>query len=316
MEDYAIGQSLLIKPDFTLQQIRETLQRLGWQSTGEAADSPLLKGEPEFASWTWHGRKPILIYSFNPVARLRVLDVATLPPTLRGHLVQHLPMLSETDVNDLLFDSLPRNRLLGLWALQETERLDLIPQTHRLAHDPDHQVAALAAQVGKRLESARDSRESLILSLVQLADVAVPLIEQLNNPVGTVHLKPTREELIKLFDPSLADAMIREVEQAYFRPPVADPGPDYTELKVTAANAGLLRWSNEFSDKFAQGYRNVSGWMQPQWIWLSWRWLNAQGGAVQYDGLVWVETRWVWLPKAYRMVSGAIQFADAPATLQ
>ena len=316
MEDYSIGQSLLIKPDISFQQITEILQNLGWQWTGEQESRPLKKNEPEFSSWTWHGKKPLLIYSFNPIARLRVLDVATVPPVLRGQLVQHLPLLNETDVNDLLFDTESRNRLLALWAIQETERLDLTPQTHRLAHDPDDQVATLASQVEKRLERMRDSRESLAISLAQLAEVAKPVIEHLNNPAATVHLKPSQEDLIKVFDPALAETISREVEQAYFQAPVADPGSDYTELQVTACNGGLLRWSNEFSDKFPQGYRNISGWIQPQWVWLAWRWQNNQGGSISFDGLVWVETRWVWLPKAYRMVSEAIRLADAPTTLQ
>lgn len=325
MEDYAIGQSLILQPNFSFQKLDAVVSRLGWQETDALSmqSAPLQQGEPEFASWTWQGQKPILIYSFNPIANLRVLDVASLPPALRGQLAQQLTLLNDHDINDLLFAEQARERLLALWAMQETERVDLIPQAHRLSHDPDHTVAELGQRVEERLQQAVESRESLAMSLVQLAQVAESVVRMLDNPAGTAALKPTREELGKLFDPSLTDELQKQVEQAYFRAPVANPGGDYPELKVHAVNAGLLRWSNEFSRKFPQGYRNIAGWMQPQWMWITWQWhsgLDDTEGAtttgVSYDGLVWIETRWVWLPKAFRMVSAAIRNAAAPAILQ
>lgn len=330
MEDYAIGQSILVQPDFSFQQIASTLEKLGWQWTGDDDEefaSSLVRDEPEFSSWTWQGQKPILIYSFNPIAKLRVLDVATLPPALRGQLAQHLPLLQDNDIEDYLFDPEPRNRMLGLWAMQETERVDLCPQAHRLAFDAHPQVSELSRQVETRLEKMQEARESLMITLVQLAQVAEPVIRELNNPITTAALKPTRDDLIKLFDPALVDALIPEIEDAFRRPLLANPGIDYPNLTVSAVNGGLLRWSNEFSRKFPQGYRNISGWMQPQHIWLSWSWHNNEGGAVNYDGLVWVNQRWVWIPKVFRMVSNAIRasanankgttpYGNAPTTLQ
>ncbi|GLS27832.1 hypothetical protein [Marinibactrum halimedae] len=330
MEDYALGQSLLIQPETPFDHIANTLMELGWQRSQDKANSPLLANEPEYSSWTWRGQKPILIYSFNPLVKLRVLDVATLPPALRGQLASHLPLLQETDVNDLLFDPEPTQRMLALWAMQETERVDLSPQAHRLCHDTNRQVAEIAKQVEARLEKMQESRDALMLTLTQLAQVAEPVIAELNNPAATAHLKPTHDDLCQLFDPALADAMAREVELAYETAPIANPGMDYPHLKVTAVNAGLLRWPNEFSRQFPQGYRNIAGWMQPQWIWLAWRWCKSDApedkspegkneenhhAAVAFDGLVWMKTRWIWLPKAYRLVSHALQTAHRPPTL-
>ena len=75
---------------------------------------------------------------------------------------------------------------------------------------------------------------------------------------------------------------------------------DDARIKVTAVPAGLLRWSNEQSDKFPGAYRDISGWMNPACIWMTWT--IKDGSSMRYDGLAWVEDHWVWLPKIYRIL--------------
>ncbi len=313
--DINLGQTLLVQPEVPFSQIEQTLKALGWRLEQQPADAPLVPDEPEFASWTWGGQKPVLIYSYNPVASLRVLDVATAPPEMRGDIAVNLPLLQDRDVDDLLFAPEPGRRLLGLWAAQETERLDLIPQATRLSHDADPIVAEQGRLVGERFQRILESREALMVTLTLLAETAEELIRRLDDPMVTHNLKPTYNELTQLFDPSLAQDLLVEIERQYHRPPTATPGDGYPQLTVTAANAGLLRWPNELSEKFPRGYRNIAGWMNPQWIWLAWRWHDGKGGSVQYDGLVWIETRWVWLPKVFRMVSPLLQRAAPVAAL-
>lgn len=310
MDDIQLGQTLLVKPDVPFKEISAVLSKLGWQQQ-QAAQTPLVEDEPEFSSWSWQGHKPFVIYTFNPVVNMRVLDVATLPPVMRGAIAEQLPILKDREIDDLLFSSVPRNRLLGLWAAQETERLDLIPQTTRLSHDPDRIVAEQARLVAERFEKILASREALMVNLRLLAEAAEEVIRRLDDPAITQSLKPSHAELVKLFDPSFADDLMMEIDNDYHRPPIAAPGDGYPQLIVTAANAGLLRWPNELSDAFPRGYRNIAGWMEPKWIWLSWRWQNEKGGSVQFDGLVWVETRWVWLPKVFRIISTLLQRASA-----
>lgn len=319
--DYNLGQTLLVKPEVSFQQISHSLQALGWQEVRQADQPPLLKDEPEYASWTWCGQKPVLIYSFNPVARLRVLDAATLPPSMRGDIAASIPLLHDTDVDDLLFDPEPRQRLLGIWAARETERVDLIPQAHRLIHDPDQIVAEQSRKLEECFQRTLQSREELLINLNLLAEAAQEIIRELDNPMLTTSLKPTAQELKKLFDPSIAAQLMQHINEMYETPPIADPGDGYPKLKITAANAGLLRWPNELSEKFPTGYRNIAGWLQPQYIWLTWRYCEEKAtdtptqniGGVHYDGLVWVESRWVWIPKAFRAVSSALrQLAPTP----
>jgi len=308
MMDYNLGQTLLVAPHVPFSRIQTALLELGFRLEQEPSQPPLLAGEPEFASFSWRGRKPFVLYSFNPVARLRVLDVATVPPPLRGAIFAAIPMLDDQGVNDLLFDPEPRRRLLGLWAMQETERLDLIPQTTRLHHDPERTVAEQAVAIGQRLQRTLQSREELMVNLHLLVEAAAPLIRQLDDPLLTPSLKPTQAELAQLFDPELAAPLKRAIDQIYQHPPLARPGPEFAHLRITGANAGLLRWPNELSEKFPRGYRNIAGWMNPKHIWFSWRW-TAEADAppaapgAQFDGLVWLERRWIWLPKVFRLLA-------------
>lgn len=308
MMDYNLGQTLLISPQASFSQITEHLLHLGFRLEQQPRQEPLLAEEPEFASFTWQGRKPFVLYTFNPVARLRVLDVATVPPPLRGAIAGALALLDDSAVNDLLFSREPRERLLGLWALQETERLDLLPQTVRLQNDPVSVVAEQAQVIERRLRRIMEAREQLMVNLQLLIEAAEPLIRQLDDPLLTPSLKPTQAELAELFDPELAPHLAAAVDELYRTPPLAAPGGEFPHLRISAANAGLLRWPNELSDKFPRGYRNIAGWMSPKYVWFSWRWTAQPDGppsgpGVQFDGLVWVERRWVWLPKAFRLVA-------------
>lgn len=310
MMDINLGQTLLVAPEVPFSRIAEVLVALGWRLEQQTVHQPLLAGEPEFATWSWVGHKPFVVYSFNPVARLRVLDVATVPPGLRGAIAARLPLLGDGQVNDLLFAPEPRDRLLGLWAAQETERLDLIPQTTRLGHDPVPTVAEQGRAVGQRLQRVREAREALLINLRLLAEAAEPLIRRLDDPRYTAALQPTAAELEELFDAALGRALAPALAELYRQPPLAQPGDRYPSLAVTAANAGLLRWPNELSEKFPRGYRNIAGWMNPRYIWCAWRWHDDAGNGVRYDGLVWVERRWLWLPKVYRL---AAPLLDGPA---
>lgn len=312
MMDINLSQSLLLQPDTPYRQVAEVLRRLGF--IAEAPSRPaLLPGEPECVSWHFGGQKPFVIYSYNPVVHLRVLDVATVPPALRGAIAAELPLLTYREVDDLLLATDPRARLLGLWAAQETERLDLIPQLTRLSHDPVPHVAEQARVIAARFARTLDARENLMLTLRMLAEAAAPLIRQLDDPRLTTALKPTPGELAQLFDPELAGALVPAVEAFFAEPPLAAPGDGYPELKITAANAGLLRWPNELSEAFPRGYRAIAGWMNPSVIWCSWRCLSTTGASVQFDGLAWLDTRWIWLPKAFRLVSPLLA-APAPGT--
>jgi hypothetical protein len=304
MSEYQLGQTLLVEPQTPFEQIAAGLEKLGWErQNGALAGKPLIQGEPETASWWWHGHKPIVIYTFNPVVKLRVLDVATLPPVMRAAIVFNLPILQETDIEKLLDSTDPRERLRGLWAAQELEKLDLIPKVDRLTKDPDSVAAEQARNVLDRLRRINEARYEALANLRMLTDAAPQLIRKLSDPAFIMGLKPTDADLAELFDGDLKPVLTTAVENVYSRKLRISPVEPDANIQVLAAAAGMLRWPNMLSEKFPLGYRDIAGWMNPRRVWLCWSITTPQGGTVRYDGLAWVNSRWVWLPKIYRYLA-------------
>lgn len=315
MFEHQLDQTLIVHPATPYATIAAALTALGWQRDESAAParSPVLAAEPEHALWRGQAEKPYLVYSFNPVARLRLLDVATLSPAQRGGIAQALPLLDKRAIQALFSAEQPGDRLLGLWAARETQRLDLISQAQRLAADSEPAVAAQGQQVAEALAKIADARLQVTAHLRLVAEAARKVISELGDSSLTPYLCPSGGDCAKLFDGGLAKAMAQRAADLYQRPPTAAPGADYPQLEVTAIQAGLLRWPNELSEAFPRGYRHVAGWLKPDRIWLSWRY-HAEGDpsrAVSYDGLTWLDDHWVWLPKVYRLMAPLV--AGSPA---
>lgn len=303
-----LGQSLVIRPDVPFTAIEAAMQRLGWTREMAVAprDETLIAGEPELASWSAGGQKPMVTYTFNPVAALRVFDVATVPPVARKMIAEHIPVLSEADIEQLLHADSVRSRLLGLWAAQETERIDLIDDIAGLQQDRDSTVVREAARVVARLECIAEARVQVFTKLCLLADAASALVTQFSDPAFVESVKPRREDFLDLFDEPLGQRLYeyRSTSAAPARvTPRAAAGAD---IEATAAPAGLLRWSNELSDRFPLAYRDIAGWMNPSRVWLTWTVGKRGSGSARYDGLAWMGDRWVWLPKVYRDVAAVL----------
>ena len=133
MFDQHFGQTLLVQPSVTFTEIEHVLRDLGWtREDGQHNESSLIKGEPEVATWTRHGAKPFVIYTYNPVVSMRVLDVATLPPVMRAQIADKLKLIDDKKIAQLFKSEEIKERLLALWAAQETERIDLMPQVAAL----------------------------------------------------------------------------------------------------------------------------------------------------------------------------------------
>lgn len=317
MNAYSLGQTLLLDPDLGFDRIASALEALGWRRADPGlAQAPLVPGEPELATWSWGGEKPHCVYSFNPVARLRVLDLATVPPPLRAQIAERLPPLDTDDLLRRLASTEPRERLLGLWGIQELERLDLAEVVAGLRSDPEPLVAQVAAEVLDRLEGVVQGRLGALGSLGLIADSARPVIERLGDPMYAATLRPSAQDCEMLLDPKAAALVGAALPEIYRHPPAAAPGERYPRLEVTAAMAGLLRWPNELADRFPLGYRDIAGWMEPGRVWLTWAWGTEPGvepgGAVRYDGLAWLEGRWVWIPKPYRVLAPLLEGLDRP----
>jgi hypothetical protein len=262
-----------------------------------------VEGEPEAASWWRNGRKPFVIYTFNPVATLRVLDVATVPPIMRAAIASQLPLLDAGKILGLFDSPDPHDRLRALWAARELEYIDFIPQADRLTGDPEPVVADQARETRDRLRKVNDARFEGLANLRVLTEAAPNLIRNLSDPAFAQTLRPTEDELVELFDENLKSILVGAVDALYgarLRMSKVEAGD---KIEAFASTAGMLRSPNMLSGKFPLGYRDVAGWMNPRRIWLTWT-ITAPGGASErYDGLAWLGSRWLWLPKVYRFVA-------------
>jgi hypothetical protein len=294
-------QVFIVKPSFSYLEIEAVLKRMGWQRDGfDLGTQPLIANEPEVMTWSWTGRKPYIVYTFNPVVKMRVLDVAGLPPAMRAALANELPLLDAGAIANLFESDDIRERLLGLWAAQETERVDLIKAAQVLTHDREPALAEQAKSVCAKLERIDQARMEVLVQMKIMSEAAPQLIRQLNNPQFVQQLRPSREDLQALFDEELVDAAHSAITQLYSQP-LAIQVPQDAELIVSACPAGLLRWPNMLSDKFPGGYQDMAGWMNPSRIWICWT-QKQPGTSVTYDGLVWLDDHWCWLPKIFRAI--------------
>ena len=108
--------TLVIQPNTTFARIDTTLSKHGWKRAPDTSVAPpIIPGEPEFASWSKEEDR--ISYTFNPVARLRVLafygDVAG---SRRSQVRDVVPTLELDELEELLRSSEPRELLLGILA--------------------------------------------------------------------------------------------------------------------------------------------------------------------------------------------------------
>ena len=298
----SLDQVLIVNPACPFSDIAHAMTQMGWQrDTLELAAPSLIANEPEVATWSWKGHKPFVIYSFNPVVKMRVLDVAGVPPGVREGIAQQLPLLDHLAIEKLFTSDDVRERLLGLWAVQETERVDLLETARKLQDDPEPVLAEQARDVCAKLERINQARKEVLVQMRMIEEATPALIRRLNDPSFIQTLKPSRSDLQHLFDAELVDAAQLAIERLYADPGLRISPARDTQIKAVACPAGLLRWPNMLSDKFPGGYRDLAGWMVPSRIWVCWKQESA-GTSVSYDGLVWLDNHWCWLPKIFRFL--------------
>jgi hypothetical protein len=305
-DGFDLDQSLIVAPEVGFAAIAAAAAATGLTRTRDGGGASLLPGEPELASWSRGGRKPFVTYTLNPVAMLRVLDVATAPPALRAELASRLKLLSRDEAAALLDALDPRDVLRGLWAARETQRIDLLPRVQKLAGSSSGTVVEQARAVAADLVAASEAQQAALVALRGLALNAAPVIARLNDPAFTRGLRPDRDACAALFDAELAEPIATAAAELFQDPPTTTAASDAPD--VTAATAGLLRWPNGLSRAFPGGYRSIAGWMSPQRVWLTWATRSTSGGVgTRYDGLARLGDRWVWLPKPFRIVAPLVR---------
>ena len=301
-DPFRLPQVFVLPRETGFSRLRAAVEGLGFRPVAAGpAVQPLIDGEPEVAAWEWPGGLPALYYSFNPVARLRLLDVATAPPRLRGVLAAMLHPLSGAAVREGLADTDDRRRLWAIWAAVETERLDLIHDIASIATTGSPTLREEAETALHRLGDLADLRLEALAGARLIAMTAAELIAGLGRPEDLAPHLATPADCESLFVPQIA-ARLAERLAARGWPARGLTARPVRDEDVFAAPAGAFRWPNEVSDRFPMGYRTIAGWMAPAPVWVGWRGQEPDGGRVQMDGLVLVEGRWRFFPKAFRLV--------------
>lgn len=300
MNPYALPQTLLLPRHTPFDGIAAGLERLGFvPSETRAATPPVITGEPELAGWTWHGGLPVVGYAFNPVVRLRSLQVATVPPMLRADIATALGALPGGVVAAALGDRDERLRLWAIWAALETERVDLVADMAAQLETAAGVVRDELETALVRLETLAEARIKMLTAGRVIAGAAMDLIAALADPDLLRSIAPTRADIAACFHDSVAEPLWAAVAQ---RPP--PPGGLLAQptgaAAIAAAPAGALRWPNPLSEAFPRGHRIVAGWMEPSRVWLAWRGTEPDGGTRRMEGLVFVDDHWTWLPRIWR----------------
>lgn len=144
--------SLIADPDLSYAELAGRLRALDWEWRSESQEMPTIPGEPEWVVWGLEGSETSLVYSFNPVVRLRVLAFSGPDADKqRGRVASFLPHLTAADVAELLTSTETEPILLGLFAARELALAELQPLVLALTMQDEELVARVARQVVERL---------------------------------------------------------------------------------------------------------------------------------------------------------------------
>lgn len=308
--DPDLGQTLIVDPAAGIDKIGRAMALIGLSP--EPVEAARIGGEPTVAAWSFQGGRPFAVYSYNPVAKFRVLEVGTLPPSMRAELARQLPVLSAARLRDALRPVDSRETLRAIWGLVALERTDAAAALETLAETATGVVADEARRGAARLREIDRARIDVLGGLRMVAAAAPRVIARLSEPEGLAALLARPEDCDELFTEDVAEDVARHIAEHPFH---IGRGVERGALgvrDVTAASGGLMRWHNPPSDGFPKGYRLVAGWLRPDRIWVAWKTRPAGGGSVSYDGLAFVGERWIFFPRPYRALAAVLPPMPGP----
>jgi hypothetical protein len=154
--------------------------------------------------------------------------------------------------------------------------------------------------------SEEEGRAGALVMLELIRAQVMPLLEALAHDeegIIVAQIKPRDEDYGRVFVGEAAAIAQETYTVLWRREPPRTAQSGLVEVKSFLAPAGMLADENDLSHHFPQGYRGIAQWLQPQRIWVAWKYLKpgAQSGEA-YNGLVWVEDHWAWFPKPFRVL--------------
>ena len=137
-------ERVVLRPELTYAELAGQVEARGWVWHSGPTLPPLVAGEPELSAWR-HPTAGDLVYTCNPVAWLRLLDLAAVSdPAERIHLLLGLPLLESEDIGPLLRSASVEEVLLGVHAAAVLGLREHARAVRALMHHRDPAVARAA----------------------------------------------------------------------------------------------------------------------------------------------------------------------------
>jgi len=301
--------TLVLDPQYRFDSLGDSLAEVGWQVV-DLSHQPIVPGEPEHALFERDGQH--LAYSFNPVCRLRLIEV---PLDLDNETVARLPVQDVHDVTPWLGSDDERTQLRGILAAAHLPHPQLLAGVEHLLSHPRASIARAAQQSAESIRAvlAADdrSRATALAAIEVLKQELTPLIQTLASVQGhelVAALRPQPADYARAFEPDIVEQARAIYEALWADPPRVQSMPAGSQLKLAIAPAGMLLEENELSRQFPGGYRAIAPLLNPHRVWVAWKLIPpGKDAGMAYDGLVWLEDHWAWFPKPYRALADLLQ---------
>jgi hypothetical protein len=303
-----VNVTLVLAPDRTFDALSKALSAAGWLSLPQTSAS-IIPGEPEHALFERGTTR--LAYSFNPVCRLRLLEV---PLDLDHQTVALLPVQNADDVKPWLMSADERTQLRGILAAAHLPRADLLAGVEKLSSHWRASIAQAAQQsagkIGAALHADDEARATARAAMHILEGQLAPIIHALaadRDGSLTAMLRPHEDDYARAFVAEIARAARAAYEALWSDPPRVSSTPGGSTLKLSIAPAGMLVEDNELSRGFPGGYRSIAPLLDPHRVWVAWKLIPpGKDAGMSYDGLVWLDDHWAWFPKPYRVLASLV----------
>ena len=317
--------NLIIDPSFTFSDLTTALGSAGW-SLASSASRPLVPGEPEHAAFA-RGDE-ILQYTFNPVCRFRVAELASEPDADTARLLHRV---APTDVLEWLASPDERTALRGLLAARLEPDVRYASPVWALTAHPHKALADASLRASDAIHHATtpseprrsatgpkapsDARAVALAFIDTIRRQIDPLLRSLaNDSDGSVlrSLRPRADDYARVFSADAVDAARAAYESMWNDAPRVEVPPLNTHLEVHVAPAGMFASENELSAHFPTGYRHIAHLLNPHRAWVRWTYARpGQPNGVSFDGIVWCDDHWAWFPKPFRALAA---HARTPST--
>lgn len=300
--------TLVLAPDRTFDALSQALSAASWVSLPQASAS-IIPGEPEHALFERGTTR--LAYSFNPVCRLRLLEV---PLDLDHETIALLPVQNADDVKPWLMSADERTQLRGILAAAHLPRAELLAGVEKLTAHSRASIAQAAQQSAGKIravlhadnEARATARAAMQILEGQLAPIILALAADADGSL-TAMLRPHEDDYARAFVAEIAAAARAAYEALWSDPPRVSSTPSGSKLNLSIAPAGMLVEDNELSRGFPRGYRSIAPLLDPHRVWVAWKLIPpGKDAGMSYDGLVWLDDHWAWFPKPYRVLANLV----------